>query len=122
MATWEIVLIAVVAALFVLFALGSAAVARRHARGEGTLAERIAQADRALADARAADRGWDRALLEQAARAALASRGATATELELVQVVDRPGTDQDRARFRAMTVDGPVELELARTGDAWHPA
>jgi hypothetical protein len=122
MATWEIVLIVVIAALALLFLAGTGAVARRRERREGPLADRIAQADRALADARAADRGWDRALLEEAARAALAGQGAQVTALELVQVVDRPGTESDRARFRATTPDGVVEVELARSGDAWRAA
>jgi hypothetical protein len=92
------------------------------AREHDSLADRIAEADRGLAAARADDRGWDRALLEQAAREALESLGTRVTGLELIRVVDRPGTDEDRALFRATTADGFQEIELARRGDAWHTA
>jgi hypothetical protein len=122
MAAWEIVLLVVVAVLVLLFLGGLVGNTRVRAREHDSLADRIAEADRGLASARAADRGWDRALLEQAAREALESRGVRVTALELIQVVDRPGTDEDRALFRATTAEGFQEIELARQGDTWHAA
>jgi hypothetical protein len=120
MAAWEIVLLVVVGVLVLLFLGGLVGNARVRAREHDSLTDRIAEADRGLAAARAEDRGWDRALLEQAAREALESRGLRVTGLELIRVVDRPGTDADRALFRATTAEGFQEIELARTGDAWH--
>ena len=39
-----------------------------------------------------------------------------------MQVVDRPGTDEDQAVFRVITDDGSEDLVLARRGDAWAAA
>jgi hypothetical protein len=39
--------------------------------------------------------------------------------MELVQVVDLPGTDEDSAVFLVLTSDGEERLELVRTGDRW---
>ncbi len=61
---------------------------------------RLEQANHDLAEAAAADRGWDRATLEGAARRVYAEqRGAEPSELLLVEVLDRPGTDEDLAVF-----------------------
>lgn len=124
MATWEIILLAVFGALVVLFAVGFLAVGRRRRERDGGLAERLREADRALAAARAADRGWDPALLDEAARAAVQERrpGVQITALELVQVVDRPGTDEDSARMLVTHAGGTEEVDLQRTGDRWHAA
>jgi hypothetical protein len=120
MAVWVIVLIVVLAVLALLFLGGLAGNARVRAREEDRHAERIAAADHALAQARAEDRGWNRTSLEEAARSAFEARGLQVTALELIQVVDRPGTDEDRARFRGRTAEGFEEIELARSGDTWH--
>lgn len=122
MQTWEIVVLAVVAVLALLFLGGLAANARMRRERERELGERIAAADHALAAARAADRGWDPALLDQAAREAAAARrpGAQVASLDLVAVVDRPGTDEDRARMRLAYADGAEEeIDLVRSGDRW---
>jgi hypothetical protein len=124
METWEIVVLVVVAAFALLFLGGLAANARIRREHEGSLAARIAEADHHLAQARAADRGWDPALLEAAARSAFAARrpGVQPQALDLIQVVDRPGTDEDRALMRVTFADGAEEIELARTGDRWDAA
>jgi hypothetical protein len=122
MAVWVIVLIVLLGLLALLFLGGLAANARISAAAEDRHARRIAEADQALAQARAQDRGWNRSTLEDAARAAFSARGQSVTALELVQVVDRPGTDEDRCRFRARTDEGFVEVELARMGDSWESA
>jgi hypothetical protein len=124
MDTWEIVLLIVVGVLVLLFLGGLAANRRIRREGAGPLTERIAQADHHLAAARAEDRGWDPALLEAAARAAFSAGrpGVEIRKLDLVQVIDKPGTDEDRALMRVTYADGAEEIELARTGDAWAAA
>jgi hypothetical protein len=124
MDTWELVVLIVVGVLVLLFLGGLAGNARVRRAREPSLDAKIADADRALAAARADDRGWDPALLDAAARSALSERnpGLTITALELVQVVDRPGTDEDRALMRATHAAGAEEIELQRTGDRWHAA
>jgi len=124
MAAWEIVLLAFVALVALLFAGGYVANARITAARARRLRENIATADNALADARASDRGWDRERLEDAVRSALRERrpGARIERMDLIQVVDLPGTDEDSAVFRLMTTSGEERLELVRRGDEWTPA
>jgi hypothetical protein len=121
MAAWEIVALIVVGVLGLLFLGGLVANARMRAAGDEDLTARIAGADRELAAARAEDRGWDPALLQAAARDAFATRhpGVAVQDLTLVQVVDRPGTDQDRALMRVAHAGGAEEIELRRMGDRW---
>ena len=121
MGTGLVVVIVVLGAFALLFLVGLAGNARWRRDRQASLPERIAEADAALAAARAEDRGWDRALLDQAARAAIESRhpGSAIAELDLVQVVDRPGTDQDEALMRVRHAGGEEEILLRRTGDTW---
>jgi hypothetical protein len=113
----------VILALFVLLFIGGLAAARRRAREtHGGLQLKIAAADRALEAARAADRGWDRVLLDEAARRAIEMErpGFKYDSLHLVLVDDRPGIDHDRAQMRAAGPDGELNLLLVRRGDdAW---
>ena len=124
MDTWEIVVLAVLGVLVLLFLGGFAANARMRREREASLARRIAEADHHLAEARAQDRGWDPALLEAAARGAFARRhpGLEPTSLDLIKVVDRPGTDEDRALMRVTHAAGAEEIELQRTADRWDAA
>jgi hypothetical protein len=72
--------------------------------------------NRDLVAAAAQDRGWDRETLEAAARRAYAAeRGGDPPELLLVEVRDRPGTDEDQAVFRC----GSEELTLGRRDGEW---
>jgi Tfp pilus assembly protein PilX len=72
--------------------------------------------NRDLAAAAAEDRGWSRDTLEDAARRIYASeRGNEPPELVLVEVRDRPGTDQDQAVFRC----GGEQLTLGRRDGEW---
>ena len=122
MATWLIVVIVVfVLAVVVLFAFGVAGARRHRDEGAGRFHSELEEANAALASARAEDRGWERARLEAAARAAHDARrpGAQVSELHLVQVVDRPGTEHDQARFRVVDADGEHEILLGRRGDDW---
>lgn len=124
MATWEIVVLIVVVVLVLLFLGGLAGNARLRAANDHLLTRQIAEADAALAGARAQDRGWDPALLEAAARAAFAQRhpGVAVERLQLVQVVDRPGTDEDSARMQVAHAGGVEDIELRRAGDTWSGA
>jgi hypothetical protein len=117
--------IAIIIVVFVLLAVllfvgGLIANGRRTRSQEDELRVAIREADQALALARAGDRGWDRDLLEAAAREAFAARSPVEVrELMLLQVVDRPGTEEDQALFRVITDAGSEEILLVRQGDAW---
>ena len=68
MSALAIVLIVLAALVLTLFALGLVAAARERAARGDEFQARLEEADRALADARAADRGWDLPALEAVAR------------------------------------------------------
>ena len=112
------IVVGVIAVLAVLlFAGGLYASGRRRDKMAGSLRERIEAADAALADARAQDKGWERATIEAACRAAA---GGEVRELQLVQVVDQPGTDADQAIFRVVGADGAERtITLGRRDGAW---
>jgi hypothetical protein len=115
------IIIIVFVLLVVLLIVGGLIANARRTRGqEDELRIAIREADQALALARAGDRGWDRDVLEAAAREAFAARSPVEVrELLLLQVVDRPGTEEDQALFRVITDAGSEELLLVRQGDAW---
>jgi type II secretory pathway pseudopilin PulG len=117
MSALAVVLIVVAVLFAVLFALGYAASRRRVERQD--FAGDVAAADRALEEARAADRGWNRQLLDEAARRALGvERPAFDWEsLELVLVDDRPGVHEDRAHLMAVGPEDRVRVVLARDPD-----
>jgi hypothetical protein len=118
------IIVIVVALLLVLLIVGGLVANARRARGgEHALRVALRDADRALATARAVDRGWDREAMEAAARAAFAARSpAEIGELLLLQVVDRPGTEEDQALFRVVTDAGSEEILLVRHDGAWGAA
>ena len=116
------IVLIVLAVLVLLFLIGGILGAARRERRLAQHRERsIAEADRALEEARAADRGWDRAVMEEAARAALAERrpGFGFDRLDLVLVDDRPGVSDDRAHLVAVGADGEARVVLARRAGAW---
>ena len=121
METWEIIVIAVVAVLLLLALGGAAANARRRRALAERFGSDIRAADRALAMAHAEDKGWARDLLEAAARREFekARPGDVIRELALVQVIDRPGQEEDEAVFRVAAPDGDVVLTLGRKGEDW---
>jgi hypothetical protein len=105
-----------------LFAGGIIATGRRRQAQRERLTATIEEADAALAAARASDRGWDREVIEAAARDAFAARhgGKAPADLHLVRVIDQPGTDADQAVFRAVVDLGRDEtITLGRRDGAW---
>ena len=123
MSVIAIIVIVVVVLVVLLIVGGLVANARRARGGEDELRTALSEADRALAAARAVDRGWDREAMEAAARAAFAARSPVEIgELLLLQVVDRPGTEEDQALFRVVTDAGSEEILLVRREDAWGAA
>ena len=121
MSPLAIVLIVLALLLAALFVGGYVANRRRFYADRELHARRIAEADHALEAARAADRGWERSELEQAARAALAAERPQFgyEELALVLVDDRPGVEEDRAHFLASGREGEVRVLLARRDGGW---
>jgi hypothetical protein len=116
----EIVVIVVVLLVIVLGIGGYIASGRRHRADEGALERELEAANEALALAHASDKGWERSILDQACRAAFADRSAAEIrELQLVQVVDKPGKEEDQAVFRVVTDHGSEYVHLDRHGDAW---
>jgi hypothetical protein len=119
--TFAIIVLALIVLLILLFVGGLIAV-RRHARAtEDDLRRKIMAADRALEAARAADRGWDPVLMEEAARKALelVAPGWQYDALHIVLVDDRPGTDADRAEMVAAGRDRVVRIAVTRRGNTW---
>ena len=119
MPTWLIIVLIV---LVILVIGGMIARAMLQRRTEAQFKARLSQANHDLAEAAAADRGWDRETLEGAARRSYADqRGAEPTELLLVEVLDRPGTDEDVAVFRVEGEGRTETLTLGRRGGEWVP-
>ncbi len=120
MSALAIIVIVVLALLLLLFVGGLIANGRRARAEDPQLRATLREADQALAQARAEDRGWDRGALEAAAREAFAARSPVEPrELQLLKVVDRPGTEDDQCVFRVVTDVGSEEILLVRTGGAW---
>jgi type II secretory pathway pseudopilin PulG len=120
----EIILIVLALLVALLGGGGYVAMSGRTRARDAKLLEQLQQADRELAQARSTDKGWDRATLEAAARAAAAERfpGAQVSALQLVRVIDKPGTDADEAVFRVETSDGEHSITLGRSGGVWGAA
>jgi hypothetical protein len=119
------VIVIVFVVLVVLLIVGGLIANGRRARSlEDETRSAARDADQVLAQARASDRGWERGVLEAAAREAFAARSpAEVLELLLVKVVDRPGMEEDQALFRVVTDAGSEEILLVRdAGGAWGAA
>jgi hypothetical protein len=121
MPTWLAIVIGVFVALVIILAVGGIYARRRQlAATQDRFDTNLAQVNRDLAAAHAEDRGWARDGLEAAARGAYAAqRGAEPADLTLVQIVDRPGTDEDKAVFRVAADGGDERLTLGRAGGDW---
>ena len=120
METWEIIVLVLVAVLILLAVGGAYARRRQLAASQGRFDANLHQVNRDLAAAHAEDRGWERTVLEGAAREAYAARhaGSDPGQLELAQVIDRPGTDEDKAVFRCGPA-GSECLTLGRRDGQW---
>jgi hypothetical protein len=117
MPTWLIIVLVV---LVILAVGGAIARSMQLKRTQGAFEKRLAQADQDLAAAAAQDRGWDRTVLESAARRIYAEqRGAEPSELHLVEVLDRPGTEEDVAVFHAEGEGAQHRLTLGRREGEW---
>lgn len=110
---WFVIVLIVLAVLAI---VGFFARRAQLARSRPAFERSLDQVNQDLAAAAAQDRGWDRATLEDAARRAYASeRGGDPPDLLLVEVRDRPGTDEDQAVFRC----GSEQLTLGRRDGEW---
>ena len=122
MPTWLAIVLGVFVVLVILLAAGGAYARRRQLESSrGRFDRHLAQVNEELAAAHAADRGWAPDGLEAAARAAYASQrdGVEPEHLMLVQIVDPPGKDDDKAVFRVKTGGSDEHLTLGRRGDDW---
>jgi hypothetical protein len=120
MSALAIVLIAV-GVLLLLLLIGGYVVTRRRVEGQD-YTKNIEEADRALEQARAEDRGWDRSALTLACEAALRTErpGAEYETIHLVLVDDRPGVVDDRAHLVARGAGGDARIVLGRReGGDW---
>jgi hypothetical protein len=121
LSTLALVLLIAGGVVLLFFVGGVLAVRMRARRQERAFGEHVAAADEALQVARAADRGWDRARIEEAALEALAgARPEFACDaLHLVLVDDRPGKGEDRAHLVAVGDRGRARIVMGRRGDGW---
>jgi hypothetical protein len=121
MSTLTIVLIVVAVIVIALFIGGLLAARARQRRHAPVYEEHLREADRELERARAADRGWDPAVLEAAVREALGQShpGTDFRDLVLVLVDDQPGVREDRAHYEAYSGDDHVRVVLTRDEQGW---
>src|SRR5215212_4448618 len=117
MPLWLIIVLVVFA---VLIAGGIYARHRQLARSRPAFERALAQVDQDLAAAAASDRGWDRAHLEASARRIAGEQlGSEPEELTLVEVIDRPGTDDDQAVFDVSAGGRHHRVVLGRRDGDW---
>lgn len=118
MPTWLLIVLIVVA---ILVLGGYVARQRQLARTEGRFQRNLAKVNEDLAVAHAEDRGWEPAGLEAAARQAWEQQRPDVEPqgLQLVQILDRPGTDDDKASFRVEAGGREQLLTLGRRDGAW---
>jgi hypothetical protein len=121
MSTLAIVLIAVAVLVALLLIGGLIAARRREVANADDYRAHVSAADHALEAARAADKGWDRSVMEDVARAALNERRPdwSFRTLDLVLVDDRPGVVEDRAQFVAADGSERVDVVLSRGETGW---
>jgi hypothetical protein len=119
-----VTVVLIVLALILILAVGGAIARKRQLEAtEPRFQDHLEQVNHDLAAARASDRGWDPERLEAAARAAFttAHPGTTVEAVDLIQVEDRPGTDEDKAVYRVRGGGTEATVRLGRTGDDWIP-
>jgi len=116
--TWLLIVLVV---LVVLVVGGIVARQRQLARTEDRFAINLSKVNEELAAAHAQDRGWEPGALEAAAREVYRQQrpGVEPREIVLVQIVDRPGTDDDKAMFRFRGEGRDELLTLGRQDGRW---
>jgi hypothetical protein len=115
--TVEIIVIVVVA-VFGLLALGGFLAGRRRAAAnEPHFLSELKRVNQDLAAAHAQDNGWEPVALHETAKAAFDGE---VVDITLIQVIDPPGVDDDKAVFHVVTTDGQHSLTLGRQGGTWH--
>jgi hypothetical protein len=121
MSTLAVVLIVAALVVVGLLIAATVAVRKRMEESQPDYDRHLAAADHALEAARASDRGWDRAVMEDVVRAALDRHrpGWSFRSLDLVLVDDRPGVDEDCAHFEASDGDERVLVVLSRGEAGW---
>jgi hypothetical protein len=116
---WLIVVI-VLAVFAVLIVGGMVARNRQLARSRPAFERALTRVEHDLAAASATDKGWDRALLEAAARRVTMERfGAEPEQLTLIEVIDKPGTDADQAVFDVSAGGNRHRVILGRRDGDW---
>ena len=121
MSTLAVILIVAAVVVITLLVLATLAVRKRMEQGRPDYDRHLAEADHALEAARAGDKGWDRAVMEDVVRAALNERHPDRDfrSLDLVLVDDRPGVTEDRAHFEASDGDKRLLVVLTRAESGW---
>jgi hypothetical protein len=119
--TVGVVLIVVLVIVVVLAIGGTVASRRRDDRRAPGYRRHLLEADEALERARAEDKGWDREILDGAARSALERErpGWAYDELHLILVEDREGVEEDRAHLVALAGDSEARVILRRRDGSW---
>lgn len=122
MDTVILILLVVVGVLIVVALLGAMLTTRRNRAGAQHFTESLTAMDRQLASAVAEDHGWERKTLDAAARRAFRAEraGEQIQALDLMQIVDEPGTDSDLAIFRVTSPAGTRRLTLGRREGDWY--
>jgi len=121
MSTLAVILIVAALVVITLLVLATLAVRKRMEQARPDYERHLAAADHALEAARASDKGWDRSVMEDVARAALNEHrpGWDYRSLDLVLVDDRPGVAEDRAHFEASDGDQRLLIVLTRGEAGW---
>jgi hypothetical protein len=121
MSTLEIVVAVVVVVVILLAAGGMLANARLRRATASRFESSLDDVNRQLAAAHAEDKGWEPQALAATARQLFAEErpGPEVREQALVAVIDRPGTDEDKAVFRFVTGEGTDYLTMGRRGGEW---
>ena len=102
MPTWLAIVLGVFVLLVIVLSIrGMYARRRQLESSRGRFERHLARVNHDLAVAHAADRGWER------------------EELTLIQIVDPPGTEDDKAMFRVSGGGRDERLTLGRRGDDW---
>ena len=117
MPTWLIIVIAII----VVLAVGGVIARRRQLESTRPAFDRaLEKVNHDLAAAAASDRGWEREHLEASARRICAEQlGAEPEELTLVEIIDKPGTDDDQAVFDVTAGGERHRVVLGRRDGDW---